>query len=99
MEGNTRAFAARVEEISGSKAKAEAEVQTAYLLALSRKATAEELTIAKSHLERHKELDTKSNTTSVQAGKAALESFCHLFLLSNEFLLISICGLTAGERG
>jgi len=84
---NTRAFAARVEEISGSK-PAEAKVQTAYLLALSRKPATEELTIAKSHLQREEELYLKSNTAPTQARKAALESLCHLLLLSNEFLYL-----------
>jgi mono/diheme cytochrome c family protein len=83
---NTRAFAARVEEISGSKT--DTKVQTAYLLALSRKPTSEEFTIAESHLQRQEELYSKSNTSPTLAGKAALESLCHLLLLSNEFLYL-----------
>lgn len=68
MEGNTRVFAARLEEISASKAKAD--VQTAYLLALSRKPTSEELTIAESHLQHQEELYLEFNTALTLTGKA-----------------------------
>ena len=84
---NARAFAARVAELAGSRLPQD-KIETAYLLALSRKPTREEMVIAKSHLERQWELHLKSNTPPEQAGKAALETLCHLLLLTNEFLYV-----------
>ena len=48
----------------------------------------EELQIARAHLERGEELYLESNASPDQARKKALEGFCHLLFLSNEFLYV-----------
>ena len=84
---NAGAFADRVASLSSGKPLG-ATIETAYQLALSRKPSGEELQIARSHLEREEELYLKSNASAKRARKAALESFCHLLFLTNEFLYI-----------
>lgn len=84
---SARAFAARVEKLAEGK-PAEAKIETAYRLALSRPPSTAEAQVARSHLERQNELFLKSNAPAEQARKAALESFCHLLFLTNEFLYI-----------
>jgi hypothetical protein len=84
---NARSFAARVAGLSKGKT-VESTIETAYLLALSRPPSPAEAQIATSHLEREEELYLNSNATAEQARKVALESFCHLLFLTNEFLYI-----------
>ena len=83
---NADALARRVARISNGKP--EEQIEKAYLLALSRKPSREEAQIARAHLARQEELYLKSNAAPEQAGKEALESFCHLLFLTNEFLYI-----------
>ncbi len=82
---NARAFAERVAGLSHGKPVRET-IETAYLLALSREPSDEELEIARSHMEREEELYVKANAPDEQARRAALESLCHLLFLTNEFL-------------
>ena len=82
---NARAFADRVSSLSPGKPVQDT-IKTAYLLALSRRPSEAELQIARSHLDRQEELYLKSNASDEQARRAALESFCHLLFLTNEFL-------------
>ena len=82
---NARAFADRVSSLSPGKPVQDT-IATAYLLALSRRPSAAELQIARSHLDRQEELYLKANASDEQARRAALESFCHLLFLTNEFL-------------
>ena len=49
---------------------------------------AREVQIARAHLAREEDLYLKSNAAPEQARKEALESFCHLLFLTNEFLYI-----------
>ena len=82
---NARAFADRVSSLSPGKPVQDT-IATAYLLALSRRPSEAELQIARSHLDREEELYLKANASDEQARRAALESFCHLLFLTNEFL-------------
>ncbi len=82
---NTRALAERASSFSQGKPLQET-IKTAYLLVLSRPPSDGELQIARSHMDRAEELYLKANASDEQARRAALESFCHLLLLTNEFL-------------
>ena len=82
---NARAFADRVNSLSPGRPVQDT-IQTAYLLALSRQPSEAELQMARSHLDRQEELYLKSNASDEQARRAALQSFCHLLFLTNEFL-------------
>ncbi|MBM3774986.1 MAG: DUF1553 domain-containing protein [Acidobacteria bacterium] len=84
---NAAAFAERVEKLAASQ-PIEKKIETAYLLALSRKPDGGELDIARSHLARQEELHRKSNTAPDKSRQAALTSLCHLLLLTNEFLYV-----------
>jgi hypothetical protein len=79
MLENVRAFARRV---------GDGEIAKAYTLALSRPPTAEETAIARAHLKREEDLYLKANNTPGDARKAAMESLCHLLLMTNEFLYV-----------
>ena len=83
---NADAFAKRVARLSNGNP--EEQIEKAYLLALSRRPSREEARIAQAHLARQEELYLKSNAAPVQAGEEALESFCHLLFMTNEFLYI-----------
>ena len=84
---NATTFAERVAKLSNGK-PVDATIEAAYQVALSRRPSGEELQIARSHLEREEELYLKSNASAEQARQAALKSFSHLLLLTNEFLYI-----------
>ena len=83
---NASAFAERVASMSNGNL--EEQIEKGYLLALSRKPSREEVQIARAHLAREEDLYLKSNAAPEQARKEALESFCHLLFLTNEFLYI-----------
>ena len=83
---SSRFFANRVESLTYDGTSVNDTIEKAYLLALSRFPLKEELQIAKSHLDREKDLYLKSNASEEKAQRAALESFCHLLFLTNEFL-------------
>ena len=83
---NANAFAERVASMSNGNL--EEKIEKAYLLALSRKPSREEVQIARAHVARQEDLYLKSNAAPEQAGQEALESFCHLLFLTNEFLYI-----------
>ena len=83
---NAQAFARRVAGLSnGDPGEA---IENAYLLALSRRPSREETQVAGAHLSRQKDLYLKANAEEAPAEKKALESFCHLLFLTNEFLYI-----------
>ncbi len=83
--GSARAFADRVSSLSQGKPVQNA-IETAYLLALSRRPSEAELQVARSHLDRQEELYVNANASEEGAQRAALQSFCHLLFLTNEFL-------------
>jgi mono/diheme cytochrome c family protein len=63
-------------------------IETAYLLALSRKPTSSELKICTENLEKQKELYLHANTEPKQAERAALGIVCHMLMGTNEFLFV-----------
>ena len=63
-------------------------IETAYLLALSRKPTATEMKICTENIEKQKELYLNANTEPKQAEKAALGAFCQMLMGTNEFLFV-----------
>ena len=63
-------------------------IETAYLLALSRRPTAAELKICAENLEKQKQLYLNANTEPKQAAKAALGAFCQMLMGTNEFLFV-----------
>jgi len=63
-------------------------VETAYLLALSRKPTPAELRISTASLDKQKQLYLNANTEPQQAEKAALGVFCQMLMGTNEFLFV-----------
>jgi len=63
-------------------------IETAYLLALSRKPTATQLKICTENIERQRELYLNANTEPKQAEKAALGTFCQMLMGTNEFLFV-----------
>ena len=83
---NAQAFARRVAGLSNGDP--EEAIEKAYLLALSRRPSREEAQIAGAHLARQKDLYLKANAEEAPAEKKALESFCQLLFLTNEFLYI-----------
>jgi len=63
-------------------------IETAYLLALSRKPTSSELKICAENLDKQKQLYLNANTAPQQAEKAALGIFCQMLMGTNEFLFV-----------
>jgi uncharacterized protein DUF1553/uncharacterized protein DUF1549/cytochrome c len=63
-------------------------IETAYLLALSRRPTSAELKICAESLEKQKQLYLNANTEPKQAAKAALGTFCQMLMGTNEFLFV-----------
>src|SRR5262245_659153 len=63
-------------------------IETAYLLALSRKPTTTELKICTQNLEKQKQLYLNANTEPKQAQRAALGTFCQMLMGTNEFLFV-----------
>jgi hypothetical protein len=63
-------------------------IETAYLLALSRKPTSSELKICAESLEEQKQIYINANNEAKQAEKAALGTFCQALMGTNEFLFV-----------
>ena len=63
-------------------------IETAYLLALSRRPTSAELKICAENLEKQKQLYLNANTEPKQAAKAAFGTFCQMLMGTNEFLFV-----------
>ena len=87
MVENAKVLAERVIAIAGER-NAARWIETAYLLALSRKPTASELKICAENLEKQKELYLRANTEPQQAEKAALGTVCQMLMGTNEFLFV-----------
>ena len=63
-------------------------IETAYLLALSRKPTQTEVKICTESLDKQKQLYLNANTEAKQAEKAALGTLCQMLMGTNEFLFV-----------
>ena len=87
MVENARHLAERVMATAGERDPSKW-IETAYLLALSRKPTTTELKICTENLEKQKLLYLNANTEPQQAEKAALGSFCQMLMGTNEFLFV-----------
>jgi hypothetical protein len=87
MVENARYLAERVMATAGERNPSKW-LETAYLLALSRKPTATELKICTENLDKQKLLYLNANTEPQQAEKAALGSFCQMLMGTNEFLFV-----------
>ena len=87
MEESGKSLAERVIAAAGEHNPSQW-IETAYLLALSRKPTATELKICTESIEKQKELYLKANTEPKQADKAALGTFCQMLMGTNEFLFV-----------
>jgi hypothetical protein len=88
MVENAALLAERVEKLSGENAPVEKKIATAYLLILSRKPVAAEVTICEEHLKKQEELFGRANLPSAEAAHRALASLSQTLLSSNEFLYI-----------
>ena len=64
----------------------EAQINLAYQLTLSRRPAAEEIRLARTHLEKQQEQYLLGNATAEQAAAAALASLCQMLFATNEFL-------------
>ena len=64
----------------------EAQINLAYQLTLSRRPAAEEIRLARTHLEKQQEQYLLGNATAGQAAAAALASLCQMLFATNEFL-------------
>ena len=63
-------------------------IESAYLLALSRKPSETERQISDAHLEKQEKLYLLGNFSPEQASKMALASMCQMLLSSNELLYV-----------
>jgi hypothetical protein len=81
-------FAARVTQVTDDGASTEKKVDTAFLLALSRRPTASELRLAEDHLEKIATRFKEVGTPERIARERALSSLCQMLMATNEFLYI-----------
>ena len=63
-------------------------IESAYLLALSRKPSETERRISQAHLEKQEKLYLLGNVSPKQASRMALASMCQMLLSSNELLYV-----------
>lgn len=81
-------FASRVVSLTGKNSPLPAKIETAYQLAFSRNATANEVESARQLIEQLQNLYEQSGISDETAPKRALENFVHMLLCSNEFLYV-----------
>ena len=87
MVENGKSLANRIMATGGEQTAAKW-IETAYLLALSRRPTSAEVKICAENLEKQKQLYLNANTEPKQAAKAALGAFCQMLMGTNEFLFV-----------
>ena len=87
MVENARYLAERVASIVGEQNRSQW-METAYLLALSRKPTSSELKICEDNLGKQKQFYLNANSEPKQASAAALANFCQMLMGTNEFLYV-----------
>ena len=75
--------------LAGASAAESRIVESAYLLTLSRRPDPGELMLASDHLKKQRELFSRANVAPPEAERAALASFAHVLLSTNEFLYIN----------
>jgi len=81
-------FAARVVELTGPSAGVPKRIETAFILALGRVPTADEVQLAAEHMEKVKARYIDVKTPVEEAEKRALANFCQSLFNLNEFLFI-----------
>jgi hypothetical protein len=81
-------FADRVAENAGNAAPAEKKVESAFVMALGRKPTAEETRWSVEHIAGETERYLRLKTPPEQASRQALASMCQMLMASNEFLYV-----------
>ena len=81
-------FAARVCKLVGEAAPPKKKIEQAFLLALSREPSAEEVRLCLEHLEKQSRIYEDVKAPPGQAAQRALASLCQMLLATNEFLYI-----------
>jgi hypothetical protein len=81
-------FAGRVSKLAGGESQPEKKVQTAFLLALGREASAEEIRWSLEHWEKQKLRYLELKSSAQESSEKALASLCQMLLGTNEFLYL-----------
>jgi len=81
-------FAERVSKLAGPESQPQNKVETAFLLALGRAASAEEIRWSMDHLEKQKLRYLELKSSAQESSEKALASLCQMLLGTNEFLYL-----------
>ena len=81
-------FAGRVSKLAGSESQPQKKVETAFLLALGREASVEEIRWSMEHLEKQKLRYLELKSSAQESSDKALASLCQMLLGTNEFLYL-----------
>ena len=81
-------FADRILEGGGSASPAEKKVESAFMMALGRKPTAEEMQWSVEHIAKEKQRYLDLKTAPDESAKKALASVCQMLMATNEFLYV-----------
>ena len=81
-------FAERITENTPAAAPAEKKVETAFLMTLGRKPTAEEARWSAEHIEKETRRYAELKTPPEESSKKALASVCQMLMATNEFLYV-----------
>jgi hypothetical protein len=82
------AFAARVNKMAGVDVPAQKKIEAAFLIALSRKPSASEMSLAETHLQKITERFAGVQIAKKEADEKALASLCQMLMSTNEYLYI-----------
>jgi hypothetical protein len=74
--------------LAGAESQPEKKVQTAFLLALGREASAEEIRWSLEHWEKQKLRYLELKSSAQESSEKALASLCQMLLGTNEFLYL-----------
>lgn len=88
LNASAEHLARRVESIVGDAASLPKKIETAYSLALARRPSATESSLAEQHIQQLKVLYEKSGIVSEESSQRSLQNFVHMLICSNEFLYI-----------
>jgi hypothetical protein len=88
MMEQAAAFAARVNKTARADVPAQKKIEAAFLIALSRKPSATEMSLAETHLQKITERFSSVQVPKNEADEKALASLCQMLMSTNEFLYI-----------
>ena len=81
-------FAGRVSKLASPESQPQKKVETAFLLAFGREASAEEIRWSMEHLEKQRRRYVELRSSAQESSEKALASLCQMLLGTNEFLYL-----------